>query len=158
MNEPELLSPEDSNRMTRLKTRAECVQFAKNVEVAQPDLAMAARRHGIELLLDKQGFTAPLLPDIWGGVYAYEEVLYLTHDKNFKAGNTRKAVRNHGAVGGVEVIVLKPATEGFARMEAAGLLTKLSSSLYCATPSISNLKQLPLRKGSSNLGSTTKGA
>lgn len=124
MNQSEQLSPEDAHIVTRLKSRAECIQFAKNVRVNRWDLATAARRYGIELLLDEQGVTAPLLRDIWGGVFAYEEVLYLVHGKNLKAGNTRKAIRRHGEIGGVEIIVLKPNTEGFARMQAAGLFDR----------------------------------
>lgn len=118
------LNFEDANRITRLKSRLECIQFAKNVEVNRPDLATAAQRHGIELLLNEQGLTDPLLRDVWGGVYYYEEVLYLEHKKYLKAGNTRAAIRHNGAIGGVEVIVLKPRTEGFARMQSAGLLDR----------------------------------
>lgn len=124
MTRPAAPSVEDAKRITRLKTRVECIQFAKNVEMTRPDLAAAARRHGIELLLNEQGVTDPLLRDIWGGVYAQEEVLYLKHKKHLKAGNTRKAIRHHGEIGGVEVIVLKPASEGFARMQDAGLLDR----------------------------------
>ncbi|MGF6180889.1 hypothetical protein ABIB42_001900 [Massilia sp. UYP32] len=118
------LSFEDANRITRLKTRVECIQFVKNVEVTRPDLATAARRHCIEALLNEQGLTDALLRDIWGGVCAYEEVLYLKHKKYLKAGNTRAAIRHNGAIGGVEVMVLKPRTEGFARMQSAGLLDR----------------------------------
>jgi len=118
------VNPEDANRIARLKTRLECVQFAKNVEVTRPDLAAVARRHGIELLLNEQGLTDPLLRDIWGGVYAHEEVLYLKHKKHLKANHTRKAIQNHGEIGGVEAIVLAPGTEGFGRMRDAGLLDR----------------------------------
>ncbi|WOD16956.1 hypothetical protein [Paraburkholderia kirstenboschensis] len=47
MNKPTPLSPEDLNRVTRLKTRDDCIQFAKNVDAIRPNLAIAARRHGI---------------------------------------------------------------------------------------------------------------
>lgn len=124
MTQSTRLLPEDEKRVTRLKTRTECVLFAKNVEQARPDLATAARRHGIELLLNEQGLTDPLLRDIWGAVYAYEEVLYLKHNKHLKGGNTRRAIRHNGEVGGVAVIVGKPASEGFKLMQQAGLLDR----------------------------------
>ncbi len=43
MNPSEQLSPEDAHRVARLKSRADCIQFAENVALLRPDLATAAR-------------------------------------------------------------------------------------------------------------------
>lgn len=125
MTQAPKLNSDDATRVSRLKTHAECILFAKNVENARPDLAIAARRHGIELRLKEQGLTNPLLRAIWGAVYAYEEVLFLKHNKRLTAGHTRKTIKRNGEVGAVAGIVLRrTSTEGFKRLQEAGLVDR----------------------------------
>jgi hypothetical protein len=116
------LSDQDQVRITRLKTRDECDQFIKNVEGTRPDLAQAARRRAVDLqVAADDAATSPVLRDIRGALYAYEEVLFLKHGKRLRANHTRRAFGNHGDIGAVERIVLKPDSEGLANMEAASM-------------------------------------
>ncbi|WP_176058998.1 hypothetical protein [Paraburkholderia sp. BCC1876] len=135
MNEIEELSPEDETRIARLRNRADCIQFAKNVEAKRPDLARAALRHAVELQVDGHVVTSPLLRDIWGAFYAYEEALFLKHGKRVRAGRTRKSLEGRGEIDAIEAIVLKPSpSTGFAQMQAAGLLDKTFEAVVLRNP------------------------
>jgi len=135
MNEPEELTPEDQQRIRRLKSREECAQFAENVRDTHPWLARAARRRAIELQLESHATTSKVLRDIWGAVYAYEEVLFIKHGRRLRAGHTRRSITMRGEVPAIEAIVKRPnTTDGFERMREAGLFENTFESVVIRNP------------------------
>jgi hypothetical protein len=135
VNEIEVLSPEDEVRIARLRNRVDCIQFAKNAEAKRPDLARAALRRAVELQVDEHAVTSPLLRDIWGAFYAYEEALFLKHGRRVRAGRTRTSFKKRGEIDAVESIVLNPSrSTGFEQMQAAGLLDKTFEAVVLRNP------------------------
>ncbi|MFL9987319.1 hypothetical protein [Paraburkholderia sediminicola] len=117
----ENLSPEDRKRISYLKTRDDCMQFAKNVGVRHPHLVRAARQRSVEVQVNSLNLDSAMRRDIWSVVYAQEEALFVKHGKRLRAGNTRKVITNRGELGAVAFAVQRPGGTGFELLHSLGL-------------------------------------
>lgn len=96
---------DDSNRdvrVTRLKTPAECEQFAINVATRLPELARAAKRRAVELRAAEHGASSDAEREALAAVYAYERALSEKRGKTIRASRTWQMIKNHGIIGAVE--------------------------------------------------------
>src|SRR5262249_44884387 len=96
-------------RIARLKTPADCDQFALNVQARLPDLAKAARRRAVELQALAHGAESIAEREALAAVYAYERVLSKKKGKNVRASRTWQMIDRHGIIGAVERAVNRPA-------------------------------------------------
>ncbi|SDC49079.1 hypothetical protein [Paraburkholderia lycopersici] len=121
MNSFENLSPDDRKRMSYLKTRDDCTQFARNVGDRHPHLVLAARQRSVEVQVNAMNLDSALRRDIWSVVYAQEEAIFVKHGRRLRAGNTRKVITNRGELGAVEYVVKQPGSESFELLHSLGL-------------------------------------
>jgi hypothetical protein len=106
-------SPVDE-RVIRLKTPEECEQFAINVQTRLPELALAARRRGIELRAAAHGAVTTAEREALEAVYAYERVLSTKRGKKVYAARTWQMIKRHGIIEAVERAVNRDAdTAGY---------------------------------------------
>lgn len=94
--------PNQDERVTRLKTPAECEQFAINVAGRLPELARAAKRRSVELKAAEHGASADVEREALEAVYAYERVLSERRGKTVRASRTWQMIKRHGIIGAVE--------------------------------------------------------
>lgn len=89
-----------------------------------------------------------MLRDIWGTVFAYEEVLYI----ELGSGHTRRSISRRGEIEAIKAIVKRPAaTEGFQRMQNAGLFDKTFEAVVLRDPGL-----FSCRSGCRKLQTSTK--
>jgi hypothetical protein len=104
------------------KTPESCEQFARNVELRQPERAQEARRKAVRLRAQREGARNVIEQECWEAVYAYERTLYKKHGKAQKAAYTRRMIRERGVVPAVEHTVLKKGeTSGYRALLAEGM-------------------------------------
>jgi hypothetical protein len=104
-----IVTPEQDERVTRLKTPEDCEQFANNVEArGKPDLARAARRRAVELRALALKPNSAVERELLEAVYAYERVQSQIRKRKFRATRTWQAIQRSGIIQGVERIVGRP--------------------------------------------------
>lgn len=86
----------------RLKTPEECERYMKNVQKKWPDLALEARRRGVELRAAAYGAKTAAEREALQAVYAYEEVLSAKRGRRTRAARTWQMIKRHGIIGAVE--------------------------------------------------------
>ncbi|TWI13532.1 hypothetical protein [Aerolutibacter ruishenii] len=109
----------------RCKTPEDCDRLITNATAkGRPDLVPQALQHKVNLR------TASHLPpptndvkrDCVQAIYAYEEILFMTHGRRLRAGRTRQAVDNKGLIAAFEGFVNRPdGAAGFKNLRDAGL-------------------------------------
>lgn len=107
----------------KLKTPEECKNLEDNAtRNGRLDLAMDARRRGIELKALKHGATTDAERECIEAVYAYERVLSEKKGKNTPASRTWPMLKRWGIVPAVERIVSRKAeTSGYKALVDMGL-------------------------------------
>jgi hypothetical protein len=114
--------PPLDSRVARLKTPEDCEQFAKNVQAQHPDLAKAARRHGVELRSLHYGAKSEVEREALRCIYAFEEARSQETGRRARASRTWQSIVKHGIIPTVEKVVSrKAATEGYDALVKAGL-------------------------------------
>lgn len=89
--------------IAKLKTPEECIVFEKNVtERGRPDLALAARKHAVELRALQHGATTDVERECLEAVFAYEQVLSEKNGKKTRASRTWPMIERHGIIEAVE--------------------------------------------------------
>ncbi len=97
------------DRVARLKTVADCQQFAKNAaERGFPELVEQCRRRGVQLRAETYGAATPAERECLEAIYAYEEVLSKHKGKQVLASRTWQLIKRHGILAAVERIVTRP--------------------------------------------------
>src|SRR5688572_11015395 len=86
----------------KLTTPEECDQFAINVAQKHPELAVQARRRGVELRAQQAGAKSEAEREALQAVYAYEAVRTQPGGKRFRASRTWQMIKRHGIIGAVE--------------------------------------------------------
>jgi hypothetical protein len=100
------MMPDQDERIARLKTPKDCEQFAINVEArGKPELALAARRRGIELEASARNASTPVEHEALQAVLAYERALSKGAGKKIKAARTWQMIERRGIIPAVEHIV-----------------------------------------------------
>lgn len=109
--------------VARLRTPEECAVFEKNVlERGRPDLAVAARKRGLELRASQYGASSDAEKECLEAVYAYERALSQIKGKSTRAGRTWQMIKRHGIIGAVERAVNREAeTTGYRVLLEMGL-------------------------------------
>ena len=96
-------------RVERLRTPAECEIFAKNATARNhPELALAARRKAIDLLVSTHQTASPVEAEGFAAVYAYEALLTRRNGKKTRATGTWQAVKRYGIIEAVQRAVSRP--------------------------------------------------
>jgi hypothetical protein len=109
-------------RVARLDTPDEAEQFALNVEEDYPDLALAARRRGVELRAAAYGAKSQVELEAIQAVYAYERARWQERGKKVRASRTWQMIERHGIIGAVERAVdRKDTTDGYRTLFAMGM-------------------------------------
>ncbi len=85
-------------KVKRLKTPKDCLQFAENVRDKKPELARQARRRAVELRALAYGTEKEVEIEILKAVYAYEEVLFERNQRRTSASRTWQMIKNHGII------------------------------------------------------------
>ncbi len=86
------------DKVKRLKTPEDCMQFAKNVRDKKPELAQEARRRAVELRALAHGTKNEVELELVKAVHAYEEVLYEKNNKRVRANRTWQMIKRHGII------------------------------------------------------------
>jgi hypothetical protein len=109
-------------RVKRLRTAADCEQFAKNCEVrGEIELAKEARRHAIELRAMSHNADTPLEREALAAIYAYEDLLTLKNGRRTRASRTWPMLEKYGIKGAVERAVnRRDGTSGHALLVEMG--------------------------------------
>jgi hypothetical protein len=81
-----------------LKTPEECVAFAKIFT----ELARAARHRAIDLRVKKVGNMSEVEAELWGALFAYEELLSIKNGRRTPASRTRQMIQKYGIIGTAE--------------------------------------------------------
>ncbi len=90
-------------RVARLKTPAECEEFAKNVmERGRPELAQQAIQRSIELRAATYGAKSKAEQECLEAVYAYERILSAKNRRPTSASRTWQMIRRHGILKAAE--------------------------------------------------------
>lgn len=97
-------------RVERLRTPAECEIFAKNANARNhPELALAAQRKAIDLLVSTHQTGSPVETEGLAAVYAYEALLTRRNGKKTRATGTWAAIKRYGIIEAVQRAVSRPA-------------------------------------------------
>jgi len=105
-----------------LKTPESCEQFARNVELRQPERAQQARRKAVKLRAESEGATNAIEQACWEAVYAYERTLYKRWRRAVPASYTRRMISELGILPAVDRTVLKKKeTKGYQALVAEGM-------------------------------------
>ncbi len=100
------MTPDQEERVAKLKTPKDCEQFAINVEArGKPELARAARRRAIELRALEHNAHSDPEREALQAVYAYERVLSENAGKKIKATRTWQMIKRYGLILAVEHVV-----------------------------------------------------
>lgn len=96
-------------RVERLRTPAECEIFAKNARARNhPELALAAQRKAIDLLVSTHQTGSPVEAEGLAAVYAYEALLTRRNGKKTRATGTWQAIKRYGIIEAVQRAVSRP--------------------------------------------------
>jgi hypothetical protein len=98
----------DDDLISRLTSPEGCERFAKNVEVANPELALKARRRAVELMAASHNATSTVEKEALSAVYAYERVLSERKGKKTRASRTWQMIERHGIIEAIERAVNRP--------------------------------------------------
>ncbi len=124
-------------RVARLRTAAECEQFAKNVAERLPDLAQAAKRKAVELRAESHGAITQAEREALQAVYAYERALEEKHGKAVRANRTWQMIKRHGIIKAVERAVDRPAeTSGYKALLEMGMPDLAFEAVVCRHPDV----------------------
>lgn len=124
-------------RIARLKTVADCEQFALNVQARLPDLANAARRRAVELQALAHGAQSAAERESLAAVYAYERTLTKKKGKKVRASRTWQMIDRHGIIGAVERAVNRPADPvGYTALAEMGLQDLSFESVVLRHPDV----------------------
>jgi len=100
------VTPDQDERVAKLKTPEDCERFAINVEArGKPELARAARRRAVQLLAFAHNANTAAEREALEAVYAYERVMSQNAGKKFKAMRTWQMIKRHGLIPAVELVV-----------------------------------------------------
>ena len=110
-------------RIARLKTPEECEKFAINVEkLGKRDLALFARRRGIELRALARGANTVVEREALEAVFAYERALSANRGRKIVAARTWQMIKTHGIIPAVERVVSRPTdAKGYTTLVEMGL-------------------------------------
>jgi len=109
-------------RVQCLTTPEECEQFILNVQKDFPDLAIQARRRGVELRAAKHGAKTAAEQEALRAVYAYEECLTKKKGRKTRASRTWPMIKNHGIIEAIEKAVnRKDVTQGYTILVEMGM-------------------------------------
>ncbi len=109
-------------RIQQLKTPAECMQLAINVQNKNPGLAREARRRAVELRAEAHDIKSLVELELLKALYAYEEVLSEKNKRRTSASRTWQMIKRHGIIAAAERAVnrkIEPA--GYKLLVAMGL-------------------------------------
>jgi hypothetical protein len=96
-------------RVERLRTPAECENFAKNANALKhPELALQANRKAIDLQVATHETGSAVEAECLAAVYAYEALLTRRNGKKTRATGTWQAVRRYGIIEAVQRAVIRP--------------------------------------------------
>lgn len=111
------------DRVTKLKTPAECETFARNAKrQGRADLALEAKQRAVELRAAAYGATSDVERECLQAVYAYEETLSAKNGKRTRASRTWQMIKRQGIIAATERAVDREAeTTGFKALQEAGL-------------------------------------
>ena len=107
----------------KLKTPEECAIFEKNaLERGRPDLALAARKKGVELRAISYGAESAVERECLEAIYAYEQILSTKNGKKTRASRTWQLIAKHGIINAVErAVVRKDDAFGYVALKEMGL-------------------------------------
>ena len=124
-------------RVARLKTPAECEQFAINVRTSHPDLATAALRRAVELRAAAHGAQTAAEQEALAAVYAYERAQSEIRGKTFRAARTWQMIQRHGIIEAVNRAVNRPEdTAGYKVLAKMGMVDFAFESVVLHYPEI----------------------
>jgi hypothetical protein len=107
----------------RLKTFAECEEFAKLVERRDAELAIQARRKAVELRAAAHGAQTLVEKEIVRAVYAYEEAASTKKGRRTPATRTWQMIRRYGIIGASDRVVRRTKeTTGYSTLADVGML------------------------------------
>jgi hypothetical protein len=112
-----------SDIISKLKNPEECAILEKNaLDRGHTDLAIQARRRGIEMRAQAYGATRPAERECLEAVYAYERVLTEQRRRTTRASRTWQMIKRHGIIEAVERAVNRPTeTSGYRALVEMGL-------------------------------------
>jgi hypothetical protein len=110
-------------RVARLKTVADCENFAENALArGAPALAAQARERAVQIRAALHGATRDVERECLEAIYAYEEILSAEKGRRTKASRTWQMIKRHGIIPAVERVVTKrEVSSGFTALEEMGL-------------------------------------
>jgi hypothetical protein len=109
-------------KVLRLRTPADCENFATNVEVKYPTLAQEARRRSVELRAESFGAKSEAEREAIQAVYAYEEVLSRKNGKKTHASRTWQMIKRYGLIDAVQrAVCRKEETMGYTALVDVGM-------------------------------------
>jgi hypothetical protein len=106
-----------------LQTPEQCANLEANcIERGDNELALAARRRGVELRAEAYGATSAVERECLAAIYAYENVLLAKNGRATRATRTWNMVTRHGILEAAERAVdRKDATAGYTTLIKRGL-------------------------------------
>jgi hypothetical protein len=112
-----------SDIISKLKSPEECATLEKNaLDRGRNDLAIQARRRGIELLAQAHGATNQAERECLEAIYAYEHILTKRAHRTIKAARTWQMIKRYGIIGAVERAVNRPTNaSGYVALVEMGL-------------------------------------
>ncbi len=112
-----------SDIISKLRSVEECATLEKNaLDRGQTELALRARRRGIEMRAQTHGAKTEAERECLEAVYAYEHVLSRQKRRTIKASRTWQMIKRHGIIGAVERAVNRPKeTSGYRALVEMGL-------------------------------------
>ena len=135
-------------RILRLKTPESCEQFAINVEKrGKPELALEARRRGVQLLASMHGAKTEAERDAWEVLYAYERVLSTKRGRATRASRTRPMIARYGIIETVERIVTRRTeSTGYAALVEMGMEDMTAEAVVLRHPTAFSAKAIERSK------------
>ena len=100
-------NPSSEELLARLKTPEDCEQFAINVAKRRPDDARKAKIKAIQLRALAYGAGTDAEREAIEAILAYEQVLTQKNGRKTRATRTWQAIKKHGIVGAIELLVTK---------------------------------------------------
>ena len=112
-----------SDIISKLKSPEECAILEKNaLDRGNTDLAVQARKRGIEMRAQTHGATTDAERECLAAVYAYERVLSAQRHRTTRASRTWQMIKRHGIIGAAERAVNRPTeTSGYRALVEMGL-------------------------------------
>jgi hypothetical protein len=99
-------------RVERLRTPAECENFARNATARNyPDLALEARRKALHLQASTHEAASPAEAEGFAAVYAYELLLTRRNGKKTRATGIWQVIKRYGIIEAIERALSRPPDE-----------------------------------------------